>query len=114
MLSHTKAKRDGFTLIELLVVVAIISILGSLLLASIMVMKTRSNISKTELLLQTLVTSIETMKSDYGYTRAIGVDKDDVPLDEVDLDDIDLGKELDPKAPFWDPLVFWLFFALYQ
>ncbi|HHN47053.1 MAG TPA: type II secretion system protein [Planctomycetes bacterium] len=97
------AARKGFTVIELLLVVAMIAILGSMLLAAVMAMRAGAKKRQTEILLQQLVAAIETMKSDYGYSRALGVDKDGNVLPASDLDNIDLGKELNPKSPFWNP-----------
>ncbi|MBN1809130.1 MAG: type II secretion system protein [Planctomycetes bacterium] len=93
----------GFTLVELMLVIAIIAILGSILLGAVMMLKKRAKEKQTAVVLQNLVNSIETMKADYNFTRAIGVDKDGNLLNMVDLDNIDIGKELNPKSPFFQP-----------
>jgi len=106
MLRHgTRKCRDkhGFTLVELMVVVSVIAILGSLLLGAVMEMRKQAKVRQCQSLLQSLVGSIETMKTDYSYTRPLGVDKDGVVLPPADLDNIDVGKELNPKSPFWNP-----------
>jgi len=98
-------KNRGFTMIELMVVISIIIILASALLGSVMIFRAKSNEQKTAILLQNLVGGVETMKADYGYTRAIGVDKDGNIITIAEMDNIDIGKELDPKSPFWNPAI---------
>jgi prepilin-type N-terminal cleavage/methylation domain-containing protein len=95
-------KTRAFTLVELLVVVGVIAILGAILLGVVMNAKKDTARKQCAILLQALVTSIETMKADYGYTRALGMDSSGNILPSADLDKIDVGWELDPKCAFWN------------
>jgi len=96
-------EKRGFTLVELMVVVSLIVILGSLLLGAVMEMRKQAKVRQCQSLLASLVGSIETMKTDYSYTRPLGVDRDGVLLTVVELENIDVGKELNPRSPFWKP-----------
>jgi prepilin-type N-terminal cleavage/methylation domain-containing protein len=101
--ARERHEKRGFTLVELMVVVSVIAILGSLLLGAIMEMRKQAKVRQCQSLLQSLVGSIETMKTDYSYSRPLGVDKDGIVLPIPDLDKIDIGKELNPRSPFWKP-----------
>jgi prepilin-type N-terminal cleavage/methylation domain-containing protein len=62
-----KSNQGGFTLIELLVVVAIISLLSSIVLASLKEAREKAKISKLRSEMNQLLTAIELYKTDKGY-----------------------------------------------
>jgi len=59
-------KKEGFTLIELLVVVAIISVLSSMILASLNTARLKGNISKAQEEMHQMTLALELLNSDTG------------------------------------------------
>jgi prepilin-type N-terminal cleavage/methylation domain-containing protein len=84
---------DGFSLTELLVVIAVISMLVSLMVGSVMVVKTRAKVRQNEILLQNLKSAVKQMKAAYQYADPIGLDENGEPLDVAGLEAIDIGWE---------------------
>jgi len=68
------SKKKGFTLIELLVVISIISLLSSIVLASLTEARTRANDTAIKSMMAQMKTQAEIFKSTHGSYRGTDTD----------------------------------------
>ena len=66
-MKYTRAKNIGFTLIELLVVISIISLLSSVVLASVSASRNKAKISAYRSSLNEMILALELVKTNTGY-----------------------------------------------